>query len=137
MGCGLGLQSELFMITFQIIFANIILNLFIAVILEGFDESSRLEDANLSEFYLTIIKHEWLKYDKEATGIIQCKDLWAFIDNIILPWERKKNIEEGKQAEKRALNTLIMRMHLPVIQFKTGDRESNWKAAQHKKKLKK
>jgi hypothetical protein len=40
------------MISYQFIFAIIVINLFVAVILEGFEDTSRLEDANLSDIYL-------------------------------------------------------------------------------------
>ena len=79
----------LYMVSFQIIFALIFLNLFVAVILEGFDESSRLENANLSEFYLSGFKKEWLKFDKKAVGVIECKDLMKFLKLIKLPWDDK------------------------------------------------
>ena len=50
-----------------------------AVILEGFDESSRLEEANLSEFYLETFKKQWGKFDKDATALISIKDLIKFL----------------------------------------------------------
>lgn len=78
MGCGEPLALH-YMISFQIVFAIIFLNLFVAVILEGFDETSKLEDANLSEFYMSQFKMHWLRYDPKATGLILCRDLFPFI----------------------------------------------------------
>jgi len=54
-GCGSN-SAYLYMISFQWLFAIIFLNLFVAVILQGFEESSNFEDANLSEFYLDNFK---------------------------------------------------------------------------------
>ena len=45
-----------YMITYQFVFAIIIVNLFVAVVLSGFEVSSRLEEANLSEYYLDYFK---------------------------------------------------------------------------------
>jgi len=35
----------------------------VAVILEGFNDTSRLEDAQLSDYYLDLFKKEWHTYD--------------------------------------------------------------------------
>jgi hypothetical protein len=89
------------MISFQIIFSLMFLNLFVAVILEGFDESSRLENANLSEYYLMVLKRTWLKFDPKAIGLIECKKLLAFLDIIHLPWEETDEQKEGKEINKK------------------------------------
>jgi hypothetical protein len=59
------------MISYQFIFAIIVINLFVAVILEGFDNTSRLEDANLSDLYLEKYKSKWAEYDPKAKGLIK------------------------------------------------------------------
>jgi hypothetical protein len=59
------------MISYQFIFAIIVINLFVAVILEGFDNTSRLEDANLSDLYLEKYKAKWAEYDPYAKGLIK------------------------------------------------------------------
>jgi Ca2+-binding EF-hand superfamily protein len=75
------------MISFQFLFAIIVINLFVAVILEGFEESSRLEEANLSEFYLEDFKKKWGKFDKDATALISIRDLINFLAQIELPFK--------------------------------------------------
>ena len=110
------------MVSFQIIFALIFINLFVAVILEGFDESSRLENANLSEFYLSEFKKQWLKFDKKAVGVIECKDLIKFLRLVKLPWDdetalQQKDVIIHKKCKKHKLMNLVMKMHLPIIQF--------------------
>ena len=86
MGCGDWGYALFYMISFQFVFVLIFLNLFVAVILEGFDESSRLENANLSEYYLMVLNRQWLKFDEKATGIIECQNLLKFLGQIQLPW---------------------------------------------------
>jgi len=55
MGCGT-FSAYAYMISFQFLFAIILLNLFVAVILEGHEKSMALEDANLSSYYIDNIK---------------------------------------------------------------------------------
>jgi len=101
-GCGSN-SAYLYMISFQFFFAIIVINLFVAVILEGFDESSRLEEANLSEFYLETFKKNWGKFDKDATGLISIKDLIKFLAQIDLPFKCQ------------SIFMCIMKMYLPII----------------------
>jgi len=63
------------MISYQFVFAIIVINLFVAVILAGHEESSRLDEANLSDFYLELFKDEWAEFDHDARGIIPIKYL--------------------------------------------------------------
>lgn len=69
-GCGNWVAYP-YMISYQFIFAIIVINLFVAVILEGFEDTSRLEDANLSDIYLENYTKQWGKYDSMATGLIK------------------------------------------------------------------
>ena len=98
MGCGNKAWAYFYMISFQFVFAIIALNLFVAVILEGFENSSRLEEANLSEYALNNFKHEWLKFDPKTTGLIECKHLIYFLEVIDLPWQEEDGENEhGKE----------------------------------------
>ena len=123
MGCGDWGYALFYMISFQFVFALIFLNLFVAVILEGFDESSRLENANLSEYYLMVLKRQWLKFDEKAIGLIECKNLLAFLEIIHLPWEEtddeKREMKDGskKDEKKNKLSTIMQNMHLPIIEL--------------------
>jgi len=91
------------MISFQFLFAIIIINLFVAVILEGYEDSSRLEEANLSDFYLDLFRKKWSKYDHNATSLIKTHDLLKFIASIDLPFK------------VNSLYVTCMKMYLPVL----------------------
>jgi len=93
------------MISFQWLFAIIFLNLFVAVILQGFEESSNFEEANLSEFYLESFKLKWNKYDEKATGLMEIKYILKFLSSIELPFKTKQSYL-----------TIMGRMRLPIIQ---------------------
>jgi len=94
------------MISYQFIFAIIVINLFVAVILEGFEDTSRLEDANLSDIYLEKYRKNWAKYDSKASGLIEVQDLIYFLCTIELPFKCD------------SIYMLIMKMYLPIVQIK-------------------
>ena len=50
-----------------------------AVILNGHEETSRLNAANLSEFYLEIVKDAWAVFDPDAKGVIKLEHLVPFL----------------------------------------------------------
>jgi len=102
MGCG-NMNGYYYMISFQFLFAIIIINLFVAVILEGYEDSSRLEDANLSEFYIEKFKKSWGKYDPQATSLIKTTNLIDLLVDVDLPFEQTN------------LAITAMKMYLPVI----------------------
>jgi len=91
------------MISYQFVFAIIVINLFVAVILAGHEESSRLDEANLSDFYLDEFKDLWADIDHDARGIIPLNQLVLFLAKIDLPFECK-SILRG-----------IAKMYLPII----------------------
>lgn len=68
-GCGSGF-SYLYFVLFTLIVSIIFLNLFVAVILNGFTSSN--EEEGISKFKEKIekIKKIWQYYDPEATGFI-------------------------------------------------------------------
>lgn len=103
-GCGSN-SAYIYMISFQWLFAIIFLNLFVAVILQGFEESSNFEEANLSEFYLESFKLKWNKYDEKATGLMEIKYILKFLSSIELPFKTKQSYL-----------TIMGRMRLPIIQ---------------------
>ncbi len=88
--------------------------------MEGFDESSRLENANLSEYYLMVVNRQWLKFDEKAHGIIECQNLLKFLGLIKLPWDEEDGEEttekkKPKDKSKEKPNVLVSNMHLPII----------------------
>jgi len=77
--------------------------LFVAVILNGHEETSRLEEANLSDQYLEEFKKTWSTYDIKACGLIEIRDLVKFLAKIKMPFD------------VCSLNMAIMKMYLPII----------------------
>jgi len=78
--CGNSTFAVIYFITYAIIMSIVILNLFIAVIFEGFDESQKSE---LSEIIRKCIE-VWRKYDPSATMMIPLGHTFDFIDEVII-----------------------------------------------------
>jgi hypothetical protein len=112
-GCGSKLAFAFFM-SFTLFLSMVMLNLFIAVILEGFGNSSDEEEASLSEEEFEKFKASWSKYDPKATCMItttQLQDLFQYVD---------KPLGFGKEytATTQELSRMISELHLPVYLVK-------------------
>ena len=60
----------MFFVLFQLIVSIIFLNLFVAVILNGFTNSNEEEGFEVFKNNLANFKRVWKKFDPEATGFI-------------------------------------------------------------------
>ena len=67
-------------------------------------ENMRINDVTIKEF-----KNIWMKYDSEATGLIQCKDLQPFITDLIL-----KEIEMAGDSNNDTDVLFNLRLKLPL-----------------------
>lgn len=63
------------MLIVQLIF----LNLFIAVILQGFEQSDNLESGMLTGADLENFREAWAKFDPKASEIIKITQLWDLL----------------------------------------------------------
>lgn len=78
-GCGNRIYAIIFFTTFVVMITLVFINLFVAIILEGFDETT---SENKSPFNL--LEHEkirtiWSTYDPFASGFIRIKDFSRFM----------------------------------------------------------
>lgn len=83
MGCGNGASAHIFFLSFLYIVGYTFLNLFIAIILEGFQNSSFDEDIRIKEDTLDQFKKAWMKYDPNGSGFIKVQDFSDLILDII------------------------------------------------------
>ena len=73
-GCGSS-AAYYFFIGFILIVSLVFLNLFIAIILEGFAASSTEQSIRVGEDAINSFIHHWRKYDPYAIGMISIDDL--------------------------------------------------------------
>jgi len=79
-------------------FAMIVLNLFVAIILEAFDKMKKAEESMLSPIQITDFINTWKIFDKRASYFIKAIDFPYFMDKLPIPFGFK-NIKVCK-AEK-------------------------------------
>ena len=72
--------SYFYFMSYMVIVSFIFLNLFIAIILEGFSRASTEDSIRINEDTIAAFTTAWSKYDRNATGMIEFKD----IVNIVL-----------------------------------------------------
>ena len=64
-----------YFISFMLMVSLIFLNLFIAIILEGFAQSEQEQSIRISRDHIELFQKLWTKYDPDATGFIPVKCL--------------------------------------------------------------
>ena len=80
-GCGTVLAFPFF-ISFVVVIAMMIMNLFVAVVLGGFSESMQEHDASVTPTDFDEFLEKWAEYDPEGKGWISVND-FAFLLNEI------------------------------------------------------
>jgi len=70
-GCG-SAYGQVFFTSFILIVQLIFLNLFIAIILQGFDFMNKKANMILKDEVLNDFKEQWSKFDNKGTGFIDC-----------------------------------------------------------------
>jgi hypothetical protein len=80
------------MISYQIVMAMIMMNLFVAVVLQGFDNLTRHESSSIKPLALEKFTETWNNYDKKATGFIPARKFIAFMSLLPQPlgWKSKR-----------------------------------------------
>jgi len=74
-GCGLPYTAMIYMYSYILIVSVTFLNLFIAVILDGYFNTVEGEKQMFNSTKLHHFKHCWSKYDPDATGLIMEQNL--------------------------------------------------------------
>ncbi len=82
-GCGNYWTSMIFFCSYQLLVTFIILNLFIAIILEGFSDIAEDTSLRIDDFMLAKYVKVWKKYDPEATSFISVKNFEEFVIDLI------------------------------------------------------
>jgi uncharacterized membrane protein len=81
--CGSPIAAHWFFMAFILIVSIIFLNLFIAIILEGFAKSKNESKLALAEEAIEKFKEVWTKYDKRATGMLYEECLQELLMDLI------------------------------------------------------
>ena len=71
MGCGNRLLAAIYFFSYLVIITLIFLNLFVAIILNGYFDTRDQESHSLNGEVLGVFKESWAKFDPDATGYIK------------------------------------------------------------------
>jgi len=88
-GCGNPTAAMLFFISFMLVVSFIFLNLFIAIILQGFGRTSEEDSSRINEEQIQTFQRLWLEFDPNGTGFIRIPQ---FDDLLIRLIEKKSNL---------------------------------------------
>lgn len=92
LGCGTSI-SYIYFITFMIAISMMIMNLFVAVVIEGFSASTQENSGVVTSVHFADLIEKWAVYDPNATGFITPKDLAFLVHEIYPPLGKKKEIK--------------------------------------------
>lgn len=107
-GCG-NPSIYMFMLAFTLLVTYVMLNLSIAVILEGFSDSSSDEKPLLDPKLLDAFRTVWAKKDPKATGYLTTSDFIVCLMRLDPPLGVK-----GRSVGKREMNKVIADMNLTL-----------------------
>ncbi|CAD8071678.1 unnamed protein product [Paramecium sonneborni] len=112
MDCG-NFAGILLMIIFMIIVSLIMLNLFVAIIIEGFQNTSKEENASIKKLDVENFQQLWKDYDKDATGFIQCKYFTQFMISLPQPlgWLKLKYSPAQQRIRMAQLNLPVYNLN--------------------------
>jgi hypothetical protein len=79
--------------------ALVFLNLFIAIILQGFKSTNLRENLKIKDDSLQDFVHKWSKYDPFATGFIEIQDFRKLIEELDPPFKIDENMDYDEKIK--------------------------------------
>jgi len=110
LGCG-NSWAYLFFFSFEVLFKMIVLNLFIAVILQSFEDYNHRANFIVNDEGLHIARNTWKMFDSQALGLISMKDYAKFINILNKPLGIDR--ETGETLFKYSIN-----LGIPIYTYK-------------------
>ena len=107
-GCGTN-YSYMFFVLFQLIVSIIFLNLFVAVILNGFTNSNEEEGFEIFKNNLIQFKRIWKSFDPDATGFIKVDSLGELVKRL----EQETEFITTSLSDAKAVRNFIAHMQVP------------------------
>ena len=111
MSCGTN-YAYLYFITYQLVLSMILINLFMAVIIKTFEETSKAESFLIPSHNFTQFVDSWKKFDGDAISFIPLKDLEDFFMSLEQPMGWK-----GRKMTRAKKSLFFSSLNIPIYQF--------------------
>jgi hypothetical protein len=98
--CGAGWTVMLYFVVYTVVVSIIMINLFVAVIFEGFEDSQKSEERAV----LTLCSEVWRKYDPDLKLVIPLHDALAFISEVIFKHDGKRLFREKNNRDQATVD---------------------------------
>jgi hypothetical protein len=112
-GCGNPAAFAFFM-SFTLFVTFVFLNLFIAVVLESFSDTSEEEAMKLKKEDFSKLADAWLQFDPDATCLIPASSLPQLIQKIPPPLGFDASVTKRETLLRRAIRSLRIQIHKPA-----------------------
>jgi len=106
--CGIAWAAPVYYTSFFMFGVYLMLNLFIAVIIDNFSNVYNKETNLITQEHLEEFRAVWRKYDRQATGYIPIQQLWPFVQNLD---KMNNNLVYGLVQSKLLYGLLYADMH--------------------------
>jgi len=107
-GCGSNLYSFSFFYSYYITVQLIFVCLFIAIMLDAYNEALIEDKGVINENAITNFKEVWSIYDQEATGFLKEEDLQEFLTLVGKPLGFTKKERESQQKQENFIRNLCL-----------------------------
>ena len=126
--CGNTTIAIVYFVSYILLFVLIIINMYIAVILENFNQAQSLESGGITEEDIDCFYEVWKQFDTSATQFINFKDLPIFLTKVDPPFEKKapenyKFLKEQNIATITGNKVHCLDVLMALIRKKLGDQE--------------
>eukprot|EP00347_Sterkiella_histriomuscorum_P019834 403340124 len=113
-GCGNYWIAMIYFTSYQLLVTFISLNLFIAIILEGFNDTNEKQNLRVDDLMINKFIKVWRRFDPEGTGFIDVKSFKDFLQKLLT--SEKTFIRGGDYLMKHEteINKFIAELELPL-----------------------
>ncbi|KAL4496080.1 hypothetical protein ABPG72_015502 [Tetrahymena utriculariae] len=105
-------HSYIFFYGFYLVFTLVILNIFIATIIESYKEAFSADESAVNHYQLDDVLELWKQYDPEGKGYISYKEFWQFSSQIAIIYGVKSEDLMDIQNKNEFLKTL----NIPIFE---------------------
>ena len=114
MQCGNYWTGLAFFLSYMMFVSQIFLNLFIAIILDGFDDSKQEQSLRINDDMLRKFQRSWADFDPEGAGFILIEDLENLICSHIIDKTHWIRGGEVLLRSQKLLKNFICLLELPM-----------------------